>query len=41
MANKNLERQDKLQKGTAKFWGIVLGVVVVVAIIWAVVSNLG
>lgn len=41
MANKNLEKQDALQKGTAKFWDVVPGVVVIVAIVWAVVSHLG
>lgn len=35
-----LEKKDKLMKSTAKFWGIILIILVAIAVIWFIVSNL-
>ncbi len=35
-----LKRQDKAMKNTAKLWGGVFAVIVVVAVVWAIASHL-
>ena len=35
-----LREKEKLQKNSAKFWGIVITIVLVIAIVWAVASHL-
>lgn len=35
-----LKEKEKLQKNTAKFWGIIITVVVLIVIIWAIASHL-
>lgn len=35
-----LREKEKLQKNSAKLWGIVITVVLVIAIVWAVASHL-
>ena len=34
-----LKEKEKLQKNTAKFWGIVITVILVIAIVWAIASH--
>ena len=37
----NIKREkEKLQKSSAKFWGIVITVILLIAIVWAVASHL-
>ena len=35
-----LKEKKKLQKNTAKFWGIIITVIVLIVIIWAIASHL-
>lgn len=35
-----LKEKDRLQKNTAKFWGVIITVIVLIAIIWAIASHL-
>ena len=35
-----LKVKEKLQKNTAKFWGFIITVVVLIVIIWAIASHL-
>lgn len=35
-----LKKKEKLQRNSAKFWGIVITVILVIAIVWAVASYL-
>ena len=35
-----LREKEKLQKSSAKFWGIVITAILVIAIVWAVASHL-
>lgn len=35
-----LKEKEKLQKNTAKFWGIIITVIVLIVIIWAIASHL-
>ena len=34
------EKKEKMQKNTAKFWLSIIGIVVLVAIVWAIASHL-
>ena len=35
-----IREEEKLQKSSAKFWGIVITVILLIAIVWAVASHL-